>query len=665
MLVQVPPKLKAALFNVIGAFATEMASAVKIWCAGGCCYASPASRRCVTPDAPRRRTYLETAAVIHKAPAEVAAYAQDTPLHTLTSSSSRTDILYEVRVCAASEGIFTPLLTPYWCTAQLNEIEARAETYVETLAFIRLVNRLLDFCESSNVGPAADAGAAVASVFLFVRDAVFLGIERCATMLLRAPCGLYAGQFDANPRCRRTYKDLREKWELMDACLVHFRLLMQLAQRTAASQAAQVWRAPGHELLLDFDNEGPVLRNTLNLVRGGSAHLADERSQPYGGALESCVDEAMCVLLVALGVDERSVTAQPAYGLAASRLDALLLKDRRRLMDLFSFVQYPYNRPTLTLQERVVRVINTMLLRNENLRAALDQTTSDCLRLCIVEALDRALNDIAASAGTARAIGRLLLDAVQQPSTPNLGNLGHLLLGFEPMPAGALVLSPAVEDSCLPLLLDAAAAPVDAAAVDVSEVLFCERVLHIVYTLCADPRTSAAATSYVSTNLGLSERVVAVTSGGAAISSTAAAHAALQHQRAWLLRLVSVVLHQPSQFGRSIDQHVALLRAVFARPSGGGDTLAPVLQLLQCVVAQSSTLPALDSAHQQIVHALGLANALTSDLLVEHGGLAVQTDRGEVALNLIALDALIRRRVAEQRCVARPCCGVGPLCMLT
>jgi hypothetical protein len=64
--------------------------------------------------------------------------------------------------------------------AQLNEVEARAETYPETLAFISLVNKLLDLCESSNCGPATDAGAASSYVFQFVRDTVFVNLDRLA-----------------------------------------------------------------------------------------------------------------------------------------------------------------------------------------------------------------------------------------------------------------------------------------------------------------------------------------------------------------------------------------------------------------------------------------------------------------------------------------------------
>ncbi len=62
---------------------------------------------------------------------------------------------------------------------QLNEVESREETYPETLAFIRLVNKLLELCAATQTGPAAESGAAAAHIFYFVRDTVFLGLDRC------------------------------------------------------------------------------------------------------------------------------------------------------------------------------------------------------------------------------------------------------------------------------------------------------------------------------------------------------------------------------------------------------------------------------------------------------------------------------------------------------
>jgi hypothetical protein len=76
------------------------------------------------------------------------------------------------------------------CASQLNTVEARAEVYPETLAFVRLVNKLLDLCESCNCGPAADAGAAAAYVFQFVREAVFENLDRCAPCCLLFSCTL-------------------------------------------------------------------------------------------------------------------------------------------------------------------------------------------------------------------------------------------------------------------------------------------------------------------------------------------------------------------------------------------------------------------------------------------------------------------------------------------
>ena len=567
----VQPKLKAALFSVIGSFATEMASAVKIW------------------------TFLENAAVRSKPVVETGFYAPDMQhMQDLGTSGPRTDILYE-----------------------LNEVEARAETYVETLAFISLVNKLLDLCECTNCGPAAGGGVAALHIFQFVRDSVFLKMDR------------------------RAYKSVTEKWQLTEACLEHFRLAIRLTQGTPPEYVVQGVSAPGQELLQDFENEGPVLRSILSLLHGGAGYLEEERDHAHGLALESCIGEAFTVLHAALPVKAFAVASQ---GLPrSSNFDVLLLRDRRRLVQLFSFVGYTKN---TALQALAVQVVHNLALRNERLLPmALDQATLQHLKKCIVDALDQGLDAELTPGGTALVVFRLLVETLPQQVTPNLA---QLLLGFELTPEGGLTLSPFRHEACLALLLNAVRAPW-AATDALGTLLLRESVFHIFYLLAADSRTKAPAVAHLREELQLSTHLAGLT----ARPESTADQTALLHQRAWLLRLASVILHHATEVGDSAALDSGLLQALVVAPSEApGRAHVPLLQLLDCAAAGSFSPPVLDPAYVHVVDALGLGDALSSNGLVEENELYVRNERGELTLNFIALDALLRQRAAEQECVS-------------
>ena len=96
---QVPPKLRAALFDLVGAFATEPASAAKIWCAVRVRH--PVGSVCVTRSARACRAYLEKAAVVQK-PADAGTGffgGVDVHMQSTALAGPRTDILYEARAC--------------------------------------------------------------------------------------------------------------------------------------------------------------------------------------------------------------------------------------------------------------------------------------------------------------------------------------------------------------------------------------------------------------------------------------------------------------------------------------------------------------------------------------------------------------------------------------
>ena len=566
----VQPKLKAALFNVIGSFAGEMASAVKIW------------------------TFLENAAVRSK-PAEAGFYASDA--QDFSGSGPRTDILYE-----------------------LNEVEARTETYVETLAFITLVNRLLYLCEYANCGPAAGGGVASHHIFRFVRDAVFLKMDR------------------------RAYKSLTEKWQLTEACLLHFQLAIRLTQGTPPEFVVQGTSSPGQELLQDFENEGPVLRHILGLLHGGAGWLEEERNLLHGGALEVCIGQALSVLHTALPVKAASFSPQAPP--RSNNFDGLLLRDRRRLAQLFSFVGYSLNPKTQAL---AVQVIHNLALRNERLSMMLDLATMKHLKKCVVDALEQGLQAAELlPGGTALVVCRLLVETLPQREQPNLA---QLLLGFENDAEGGLTLSPLLHEACLESLLNAVRTP--ACADDTIGVLLLrESAFHVFYLLAADARTRGPAVALLRRELQLSAHVSDIT---VKRDLGPAEQTALLYQRAWLLRLAAVILHHVTEVdSAALDS--GLLQALVASPSdAAGREAVPLLQLLNYAAALSfSPPPVLDVASTQWVDAFRLSDALSPSGAVEESELYSRNERGELTINLIALDALLRLRAAEQQCVAPP-----------
>lgn len=555
----VVPRLKAALFDAIGAFATDPVAAATVW------------------------SLLEAAAVIQK--------PQEGGMEGYGAEAPKLDISF-----------------------QLNEIESREETYPETLAFLRLVNKLLQLCSASQTGPAAGSGAAVAHVFQFVRDTVFLCLDR------------------------RTYRDVSEKWRLATACQTHFQALLKLAQQ--GQSAPEAARFPGLELLLDFDNEGPVVRRVLSALSGGVDRLDQEAQQAHGGELELCVAEALELLLSAFALGLGGQGAQPL-----TRLDVLLLRDRRRVADIFSYVRHARNSQ---LQTAAVRLVHAIAARNERMAATLDPSTAQQLKLDLAEALRADLQATfcagkeAPQASAALAIQQLLLATIKQSAAPGLG---HLLLGFEqPSEAGALSLEPTDSPSALTVLLGAAR-PLPEGATDMPAALSAqERTYEILCALASDRRTAAATVERLRAVFHLPAALEAAAARYEQTSS--AARASLQHLRAWLVRLATVVLHEHSDASSLLDGDASILRTLFAGDPEDRSTCA-MLQLLQAA-DWSSEPPALALPYAQGLTEIGLQGVLAPDKLARAGAHAcLRVDRGEKLFNVAALELLLRQRFAQ------------------
>ena len=462
----VPPVLKAALFDLVAAFAADLVAALNIW------------------------TLLEESAVIQKVPA-AEAFAATPP---------RMDISF-----------------------QINEDESRDETYPETLAFIRLVTKLLALCGPTRTGPATDAGCASAHVFNFVRDTVFLGLDR------------------------RSYRDAAEKWRLAAACHAFFRCHVEVAHlwcsqlRDGSLNAA----SPGAELLLDFNNEGPAMQRILGAFAGGADRMDQDRMQQHSPDMMACILEGLELLVVAFDLDG-VVTPAPGTAQQLTRLDVLLLRDKRRTADLLSYIRCADHPAVRTA---AVRLLYAVASRNDRILVALEPHTAMRLKTDVADALERGVSDAFSAAeealscaGVAHPIQQLLLHPLTQPAAPGLA---HLLLGFEmPADTGALTLEPMGLRSALSVLLQAAVA-LPQEAFDWPPALVCqENTYHILAALAGDRCTEAATVERVCAVVPLASVLGAVDKPQE--QSSTAARTAMQNWRTWVLRLVALTMFHRS-----------------------------------------------------------------------------------------------------------------------
>jgi hypothetical protein len=431
--------------------------------------------------------------------------------------------------------------------------------------------------------------------------------------------------------------------------------MIELAQAALLQGASVTAQTPGIELLLDFDNERPVIRRVLASLAGGSERLEQASQSEVGLEQERCVCEALELLLSALGLD-RMISFLPGVPCMPlqTRLDELLVRDRRRVAELFSFVRH---HPDPAVQTAAVRTIHAIAQRNERVADSVDAETMAVLRRDVAEALERGLLELSAcdedsvppSAATAHAIQLLLLDSLRLASAPGHLVLAHLLLGFGfSTQRGDLVLEPEPLSALSVLLASTlpgeggGSRPWHAAR---------ERTLEILCLLASHRHTASAAVGRIRAALPLSAILVAA--AGKRVDDAPAARASSLHCGAWLLRLTAAVLYQTPDSHASgarapPDGDAALLRALLV--SGPPPALSRPLLSFLGATSWSFDPPVLDERHARRLLALELGFLLAPDKLAQHGGV-LQADKGTMLYDVAAVDALLRSRHAQLGCV--------------
>lgn len=338
---------------------------------------------------------------------------------------------------------------------QLNQVEAMDECYPETLAFLRLLNKLVRVCSNPGsgqpaMGPAADEGRALLRYYQFVCGDVF------STLSVR------------------TYKAPKQRWELYHECLLFFSAVLQLVgpelgSPSAATRAmtggaaanassrqsmpmaasplpayalfstpgsaasrrlvpagaagnelgelpspfgaanagaplgeAAAGPAPGWEILRDCMGSGTqamsssvLLRGVLSILSRGQAAVQEERVRADSGlVMEAAALAAMRLLESVLSLDLAylEVARGRALGLALPPLHSVLLADAK-LPAVLEFVRYPVSYDDGALARAALGLLTTLAARVDNLVPMLVQAGGEPFCAQLRDGLGTALDE--------------------------------------------------------------------------------------------------------------------------------------------------------------------------------------------------------------------------------------------------------------------------------
>ncbi|KAE9464397.1 hypothetical protein C3L33_03696, partial [Rhododendron williamsianum] len=298
-------------------------------------------------------------------------------------------------------GSSTPSMTAqvYDMRFELNEIEARREQYPSTISFLNLLNVLI-----SGERDVSDRGRRFIGIFRFIYDHVF------------------------GPFPQRAYADPCEKWQLVIACLQHFRMILSLydvvdedvdniidqSQPSAVAESASFqMQLPIIELLKvtifdvkfvqDFMSGKIVFRNVMGILLPGVNSIISERTnQIYGQLLEKAVMLSLEIIILVL---EKDLTISDFW-----------------------------------------RPLYQLLLKS-NAASSLVEDYAACLELRSEES--QIIENSSEDPGVL--ILQLLIDNINRPAP----NIAHLLLKFDlDTPVERTVLQPKFHYSCLKVMLD-------------------------------------------------------------------------------------------------------------------------------------------------------------------------------------------------------------------
>lgn len=408
---------------------------------------------------------------------------------------------------------------------ELNEIEARREQYPSTISFLKLLNALI--AEERDV---SDRGRRFIGIFRFIYDHVF------------------------GPFPQRAYADPCEKWQLVVACLQHFRMILSMydirdgdidnagdqPQLSAVAQSAPLqMQLPVVELLKDFMSGKTIFRNIMGILLPGVNSIINERTnQIYGQLLEKAVELSLEIIIL---VFEKDVLLSDFWRPLYQPLDVILAQDHNQIVALLEYVRYDFRPQIQKLSIKIMSILGSrmvglvQLLLKSNAASFLIEDYAACLESVSVESqiIENSNDDLGVL------IMQLLIDNISRPAP----NITHLLLKFDlDTSIERTILQPKFHYSCLKVILDI----LDKLFKPDVNALLHEFGFQLLYELCLDPLTSGPTMDLLS-NKKYQFFVKHLDTIGIAPLPKRNINQALRisslHQRAWLLKLLAVELH--------------------------------------------------------------------------------------------------------------------------
>ncbi|CAI9100148.1 OLC1v1037088C1 [Oldenlandia corymbosa var. corymbosa] len=518
---------------------------------------------------------------------------------------------------------------------ELNEIEARREQYPSTISFVNLLNTLI-----ADERDVSDRGRRFIGIFRFICDHVF------------------------GPFPQRAYLDPCEKWQLVVACLQHFRMILAMyeikeedseavdvSQSSAGGQSTPLeMQLPIIELMKDFMSGKTVFRNIMGILLPGVNSIITERTnQIYGQILEKAVLLSLEIIILVLEKDSFvSDFWRPLY----QPLDVVLSQDHNQIVSLVEYVRYDLQPRIQHCSIKILSILSSrmvglvQLLLKSNAASSLIEDYAACLELRSEES--QIIEDSREDPGVL--ILQLLIDNISRPAP----NIAHLLLKFDlDYSIERTVLQPKFHYSCLKVILDI----LDKLSKPDVNALLHEFGFQLLYELCLDPLTSGPTMDLLSSK---KYQFFVKHLDTFAISplpkrNNQALRISSLHQRAWLLKLLAIELHGADTassshreacqcvltqlFGfdnseSSTDKHKLPPIASISSDIGGLKLIGKnkVLGLLEVVQFKSPDLKS--SAISNMKYGFLAEDILKNPSTVTKGGIYYYSERGDRLIDL-------------------------------
>ncbi|CAA6666415.1 unnamed protein product [Spirodela intermedia] len=501
---------------------------------------------------------------------------------------------------------------------ELNEVEARQEKYPSTISFLNLLNSLI--AKEKDIG---DRGQRFLWIFRFICDHVF---------------GLFP---------QRAYADPCEKWQLVVACLQHFKMILTMYDVTdddiddlESSQQHSLTRGttlekqlPILELLKDFMSGRTIFRNIMSILSlGTNSIIHDRSSKTYGHILEKAVHLSLEIVIL---VFEKDLLVAGSWRPLYQPLDVILSQDHSQVISLLEYVRYDF---LPQIQQCSIKIMSIFSTRMSGLvPLLLKSSAAKCLVEDYAACLESRFDEFQLIENSKDDSGVLILQLLLDNITRPAPNVTHLLLKFDvDTPVDRTVLQPKYHYSCLKIILKNLE---KMSKRDVNGLLY-EFSFQLLYELCMDPLTGGATLDLLSTKKYHFFSKHVETIGVSPLPKRTSSHAlriSSLHQRAWFLKLLALELHVADMaVSTHRDACLTILSQIFG-PVSGECTQAQILRLLEIVLFRCPDMASYSQILANLKYDLRVSGRYTKNPSAsEKGGVYYYSERGDRLIDLAA-----------------------------